>query len=71
MWERDVVEHLAEELGVKPNFVEPTVRDPFGWSEQPLSVAGDGGRWLREAGGIRPRPVRPLLSAVVRAQLGG
>jgi nucleoside-diphosphate-sugar epimerase len=71
MWERDVVEHLGAAMGITPRFVEPTAVDPFGWSEQPLSVAGDGGRWLREAGGIRPRPVRPLLDAVVRAHTDG
>ncbi|MCO4773872.1 MAG: NAD(P)-dependent oxidoreductase [Deltaproteobacteria bacterium] len=71
MWERDVVEHLAASLGVTPQFVEPTAIDPFGWTDQPWSVAGDGGRWLREAGGIRPRPVRPVLDSVVRAHVGG
>jgi nucleoside-diphosphate-sugar epimerase len=71
MWERQVVERLAEALGVSPKFVKPTAVDPFGWTEQPLSVAGDGGRWLREAGGIRPRPVRPLLDAVARSERHG
>jgi|GEM_PF-3552350 len=70
MWERDIVEHLAAALGVETNFVEPRAVDPFGWNEQPLSVAGDGGRWLRESGGIRPRPVRPVLDAVVRHARG-
>lgn len=70
MWEREVVEHLAQALGVEANFVPPSAVDPFGWTDQPWSVAGDGGRWLREAGGIRPRPVRPALDAMVRGFLG-
>lgn len=66
MWEREVVEFLAEQIGARPRFVAPTARDPFGWTEQPLSVAGDGGRWMRESGGIQPRSVRSALAAACR-----
>jgi len=71
MWEREVVEEVAAALGVEATFCPPAGRDPFGWTDRAWSVAGDGGRWLREAGGIRPRPVRPVIEEVVRAHLAG
>ncbi len=69
-WERDVITALAEAVGVEPRFVPPATTDPVGWSEQPLSIAGDGGRWIRESGGKRTRPIRPLLEALARAERG-
>ncbi len=67
-WERDVVETLARGAGVEARFEPPAAHDPFGWNEQPLSVAGDGSRWMRQMGGIRPRPVAGLLGEVARAE---
>ena len=67
-WERDLITALAEAVGVEPMLVATATNDPVGWSEQPLSIAGDGGRWLRESGGKRTRPVRPLLEALARAE---
>jgi nucleoside-diphosphate-sugar epimerase len=68
-WERDVVEALADALGMPVRFEAPPAHDPFGWSEQPLSVAGDGARWIREMGGLKPRPVAPLLAVAAREEL--
>jgi len=65
-WEREVVEALAGAADCEPRFEPPSARDPFGWSEQPVSVAGDGSRWIREMGGIKPRPIAPLLAEVAR-----
>lgn len=65
-WEREVVENLAAGLGVEPVFKAPAGRDRFGWNDEPLSVAGDGSRWIREMGSISPRPVAPLLEAIAR-----
>lgn len=70
-WERDVINTLGEAVGVVPEFVTPSTTDPSGWSEHPVSIAGDGGRWLRESGGKRPRPVAPVLEAIARAERGG
>ena len=67
-WERDVVEALAAARGVEPRFQVPTSRDRFGWNDEPLSVAGDGRRWLREMGAISPRPVKPLLETLARGE---
>ena len=69
-WERDVITALAEAMDVEPRFIPPATSDPAGWSDHPVSIAGDGGRWLRESGGKRPRLVRPLLEALARAERG-
>lgn len=67
-WERDVIEALAIAAGTPVRFEPPAAHDPFGWNEQPLSVAGNGARWMRQMGGIRARPVAPLLAAVALAE---
>lgn len=69
-WERDLISALAEAVGVEPEFVAPASNDPVGWNEQPLSIAGNGGRWIRESGGKRTRPLKPLLEALARAERG-
>jgi UDP-glucose 4-epimerase len=69
-WERDVIEALAEASGTTVRFEPPAAHDPFGWNEQPMSVAGDGSRWMRQMGGIRPRPVAGLLADVARGTAG-
>jgi len=67
-WEREVVEVLAKKLGVEADFQPPASAGRFGWNEEPLSVAGDGSRWIREMGAIRPRPVTPLLEAIAASE---
>ncbi len=67
-WERDVVEVLAKKLGVSPEFSVPPSRDRGGWNDAPLSVAGDGARWVREMGAVRPRAVTPLLEALASSE---
>jgi len=67
-WERDVVEAIAAKLGVVPQFQVPKAQGRFGWSDEPLSVAGDGSRWIREMGEIQPRPVAPLLEAIAASE---
>jgi UDP-glucose 4-epimerase len=68
-WERDVVEKLASKLGVTPIFAAPPSRDRGGWNDEPLSVAGDGARWVREMGAVRTRPVGPLLEAIAGSEV--
>jgi nucleoside-diphosphate-sugar epimerase len=65
-WERDVVELLASAGGVEARFEPSTGQGLSRWNEEPLSVAGDGRKWLREAGGITPRAVAPLLEQAAR-----
>lgn len=67
-WEKDVIEILAEGAGTPVRFEAPAAHDPFGWNEQPLSVAGDGARWIQQMGGIRPRPLAKLLTDIARAE---
>jgi len=69
-WERDVITALAEAMDIEPKFVPPATVDPYGWSNHPVSIAGDGGRWLRESGGKRTKPVAPILAAIARAERG-
>jgi len=65
-WERDVVELLARAVGVEARFEAPVGQGLSRWNEEALSVAGDGTRWLRDAGGITPRALAPLLEQVAR-----
>ncbi len=67
-WERDVLSTLADAAGIEAAFEPPVGRGRFGWNEVPLSVAGDGTRWKRDAGGITPRPIAPLIADVVRQE---
>jgi UDP-glucose 4-epimerase len=68
-WEREVVEILGAKLGVNVDFQAPTAQGRFGWNDEPLSVAGDGSRWIREMGAVRPRPVTPLLEAIATSEV--
>lgn len=67
-WERDVVEALAAAAGIEAKFEPPVGVGHQGWNDVPLSVAGDGFRWKRDAGGITPRPLAPLIADVVRQE---
>lgn len=67
-WERDVVDVLATGRGIEPRFQAPSARDRLGWNDEPLSVAGDGSRWIREMGLVSTRPVRPLLEDIATGE---